>query len=160
MIEVREVLDECGVPSYLVIATTGSMPVVAFGFASEDEAYEYAEERLRSMSDIEFEGKSFFLSGPMNGVRLNNAVNFARIHAELKERGVQDVYDPVWSWFNERVEKSVEYYMQMSLSMLIVSKWDYVVMLEGWEDSDGAKLEHDVAKACGMNVIEESELGL
>ena len=110
---------------------------------------------------IDCKDKRFFLSGPMSGVPLNNVQNFARVHAELKTRGAGPIFDPAIMWVNEtKSEESHEHWMRICLNMLITLDYDYVVMLVGWEDSDGAKLEHDVAKACGMNIIEEPELGL
>lgn len=109
---------------------------------------------------VEYSGRSFFISGPMTDVELNNAPEFARVHAFLKEQGVDDVFDPVHSWLGERGrEKSHQHYVNVCLLRLLNERWDYVVMLDGWEKSEGATLEHDVAVACGMNVIDVGDLG-
>jgi hypothetical protein len=108
---------------------------------------------------IECTGKSFFISGPMSGVRLNNAPEFAKIHAALKECGAGKVFDPAHTWLGEvGQEKSHAHYMQTCLFVLLNGNWDYVVMLDGWQDSVGAALEHDVAVACGMSVIGEERI--
>ena len=110
-------------------------------------------------------GKRVFISGPMTGIEFKNAPAFARVHAALKERGVADVYDPSQEWLYERGEERCrEYYMRKCLWHLVRMgsnedpMWDYIVMLDGWEESQGATIERQVAMACGIAVIEEREI--
>ena len=45
-------------------------------------------------------------------------------------------------------------YMSICLPMLYAA--DSVVMLEGWEQSAGARIEFDLAKKCGKRVLSEA----
>lgn len=48
-------------------------------------------------------------------------------------------------------------HMKVDIGMLIMC--EYIYMLNGWEESKGAKLEMDVASSCGIKVLYEcSEL--
>ena len=48
-------------------------------------------------------------------------------------------------------DTTYEEYMKMSLTMLEMC--DYIYMLTGWENSNGACLEYQYAKALGKNII-------
>ena len=47
-------------------------------------------------------------------------------------------------------------HMKEDLKMLLDS--DAICMMDGWEESKGAKLEHDVASTCGLTVYYESSI--
>ncbi|MDD7304738.1 MAG: DUF4406 domain-containing protein [Prevotellaceae bacterium] len=47
-------------------------------------------------------------------------------------------------------------HMRADLQMLL--ECDAICMMDGWEESKGAKLEHDVASTCGMTVYYESDV--
>lgn len=131
--------------------------VAVSGFDTEEDALEAVLGEMPMAIDCK--GKNFFISGPMTGMHLYNAPNFTRVHADLKMRGAGRIFDPAYSWLGEvGAERSHEYYMQDCMFILLNNKWDYIVMLKGWENSAGSKLEHDVAEACGMRVIEEADL--
>lgn len=108
-----------------------------------------------------------FISGPVTGMPANNVAEFAIVAYTLREAGHQ-VYSPVESI---PAKCSHEQAMTMCLHELsrgareayactnkvIFEPWyDAMVQLDGWEDSDGAQLEAEVADACG---IERMTLG-
>ena len=161
MIEVFEELDECGVPTYGARIETAAETVAVSGFDTEEDALVAVLEGMRMVAPrIEYRGKSFFISGPMTDVEFNNAPEFARVHAFLKEQGAGRIFDPAHAWLGEQgQEKSHEHYVRACLFRLLNERWDHVVMLDGWERSGGATLEHDVAVACGMSVVDVVELG-
>ena len=50
-------------------------------------------------------------------------------------------------------DTTYEEYMMMSLTML--SMCDAIYMLTGWQQSEGAKLEHQYAETCKMLILKE-----
>lgn len=47
-------------------------------------------------------------------------------------------------------------HMKADLKMLL--ECDAICMMDGWEQSKGCKLEHDVASSCGLTVYYESDI--
>lgn len=109
---------------------------------------------------VSVNGRRCFISGPMSGIELNNAPAFVEAHAMLKEIGAAEVFDPVVQWLSETGEtRSHAYYMRVCLNSLLNGRWDILVSLPGWEESRGARLEREVAEACGIKVCDISEVG-
>lgn len=158
MIEVFEELDDCGVPTYGARITTAAGTVSVADFDTEDEAVEAVCEELRRLS-VDFNDKCVFISGPITGICLRNVPNFTRVHAALKMLGARVVFDPAFNWLEFMgPDKEREYYMRQCMYALTNTKWDYIVMLDGWEDSKGSKLEHDVAAEIGIKIIYEEDV--
>lgn len=113
-------------------------------------------------------GKRVFLSGPITGMPSFNAAGFAAAHEMLNDAGAKYVFDPAFERYVEvskgKTEGGRGYYMRKTLAELISTETDYdrsyrshydvLVLLPGWEDSDGARVEADVAKAIGIEVCE------
>lgn len=97
-----------------------------------------------------------FISGPMTGIEHYNAPEFARAHAICKESGAMYVYDPSWAWMMEPSTANFdhEYYMRKCISELTRRDEPYHVLLQlpGWRESEGCRLEYEVAVACGIRV--------
>ena len=111
-------------------------------------------------------GKRVFLSGPMTGIDHYNVAAFAEAHAICKEAGAETVYDPAHEWLTSREpEQAHEAYMSRCINVLTRTAqsrddwtvtepvWDALVQLDGWQLSDGATLEMQVARACGIPVV-------
>jgi len=112
-------------------------------------------------------GKRVFLSGPMSGVGHWNVDGFALAHEKVKESGAAQVYNPAMEYLEGGDAKEPhEKCMRRTLAELTrerefpeglinthVPHYDVIVMLPGWEKSLGAKLEMDVAIACGIKVV-------
>lgn len=102
-----------------------------------------------------------FLSGPMSSVAHNNAPAFAEAHAILHELGVMYVYDPaierLTSLFADR--SHAECLRRCIHELTKPSNADggtyysTLVQLDGWEASDGAVTEFEVARACGIRCV-------
>lgn len=96
-----------------------------------------------------------YISGKISG--LSEKVyknNFNSIELYLTGLGY-DVVNPVsypqepnWKW---------EDYMKRDIKLLVGC--DYIYMLEGWEDSDGASLEHLIAENLGIKTLVLDESG-
>lgn len=112
-------------------------------------------------------GKRVFLSGPMTGRPSFGAADFAAAHEMLNEAGARHVFDPAFERYVEisqgKPENTHERYVRNTLSELMSvndsyadssMRYDVLVLLPGWEDSDGAVIEAEVAKAIGIEVCE------
>lgn len=111
---------------------------------------------------VTIEGKRVFLSGPMTGHKHFNVAAFVDAHITLVDAGAKSVYDPALRWLNADTDitarKTHEEYMRESIHMLTAPVgWDVVVLLPGWEDSEGAVHEAAVAEACGIPRVELCE---
>ena len=62
-------------------------------------------------------------------------------------------YDPV-NPFSNGVPQTAHWHEHMRADIRLLLTCRYIYMLHGWEQSKGAKLEHDVATSCGLRVIE------
>lgn len=98
-----------------------------------------------------------YLSGPVTGRDYEDAcADFARAAARLRKAG-HEVWVPT-----ERVAYGTDHdhAMRECLDALANDYFpgvDTLVLLPGWEGSEGASLERDVALACGIRVTELEE---
>ena len=87
-----------------------------------------------------------YISGPMTGIKDYNALAFEKAYFVLQERG----YEPVMPV--PYVDgKSYQEYLRDDLKLLL--ECDGIYMLDLWQESKGAKLEHMVALACGIDEV-------
>ena len=95
----------------------------------------------------------YYLSGKITDVtrelELANLQKFHDLEKELVARGF-DVFNPA-NW--EQDGKTWEWYLARDL------KWIYdnrpmLYLMEGWQDSRGARLEVEFAKLLGLSIIE------
>ena len=112
---------------------------------------------------MDLKGKNVYISGPITGKLLNNAPAFAEAHAMLREMGAAAVYNPTLRWLRESVERSHERYMLQCVSALSSEYrgkpfYDAIVLLDGFESSEGALVELSVAKALGIPSVKMGDL--
>ena len=88
-----------------------------------------------------------YLSGPMTGLPKFNYPEFDRVTAILRAQG-HFVYNPAETVDFEPRKHFAEY------SAFICLEADKLVMLPGWQSSQGATAEHALAKCCNL-IIEE-----
>ena len=112
-----------------------------------------------NLEELPLYKRRVFISGPMTGIEHYNAPEFARAHAICREQKSRCVYDPSWAWLSEQGEEGPhEYYMRKCIAELVnnlygFTGYDVLLQLPGWEDSDGCRLERNVAIACGIEVM-------
>jgi hypothetical protein len=124
---------------------------------------------------IDVKGKNVYLSGPMTGRYCYNVGTFAIAHAKLKELKVGYVFNPAIRYLVLGAEKAKRMthddFMTDTIHELTMRekrddewvrtlprKYDMVVMLPGWEDSEGARKEREVALSCDIPVYELADV--
>lgn len=100
-------------------------------------------------SDIK--GKRVYLSGPITNVK-----NYKGLFMFVEELAALDdaeqIYNPA-----AQIPASSSWEQAMHRCLSEITNYDIVVLLPGWNASRGAKLERDVALACGMRVVDFGE---
>ena len=96
-------------------------------------------------------GKRVYLSGPITNVK--NYKGLFMFAEELADFGeAKQIYNPA-----AQIPSSSSWEQAMHRCLSEITNYDTVVMLPGWNASRGARLERDVALACGMHVFDFSE---
>ena len=90
---------------------------------------------------------NIFISGPMSCIKDHNRPLFNMVAAELTEQG-HSVLNP--AALPDGLSRGQ--YMQIYLPMVAVA--DELVMLPGWEQSEGAYIEFCLAKKSGKTIRE------
>lgn len=99
-------------------------------------------------SDIK--GKRVYLSGPITNTKnYKGLFMFAEELAALD--GAEQIYNPA-----AQIPASSSWEQAMHRCLSEITNYDTVVMLPGWNTSRGARLECDVALACGMQIVDFS----
>lgn len=95
--------------------------------------------------------RSLYIAGPIKGVR-NYRERFEAAARAAKEYG--------WAVLNPATLPAGlpgDRYLPTCLMMLNAA--DAVLMLDGWEDSGGAKIEHDFAEYQGKRIFRQQYFG-
>ncbi len=90
-----------------------------------------------------------YLSGPMTGLPDYNRPAFNRAAEFLRKQG-HTVWNPAEEFDSEYILPR-KIYMRRDIEALL--KCDAVVMLEGWQNSAGARLEFEIAKELEMDIF-------
>lgn len=115
-------------------------------------------------------GVRAFLSGPMSDDAHYHVIDFIDAHRRLQALGIECIFNPAFKWVGEMdkgmPEGTHEYYMRECINELTRPAfdnmdggvrfrpyYDVLVQLHGWSCSEGARLERDVALACGIRVV-------
>ena len=109
----------------------------------------------------DFKGKRVYLAGPMRGHDDLNFPAFDEAQRKVYDAGAAFVFNPARAWGH--VDKPASWYMLHDLHRLTESDggrplFDAIVMLEGWHVSEGSSLEYQVARACGIELINLREV--
>lgn len=94
----------------------------------------------------------YYLAGPMRGEEDLGRAHFAAVEAKLKTHDNVHVINPAilpTDWPDRA-------YMPVCLAML--DQADVVVMLNGWEESQGARVEREYAVMCEKMIINEDDI--
>lgn len=89
---------------------------------------------------------TYYLAGPMTGLPAMNYPAFHAAAAQLRRAGHQ-VENPAE---NPPCDSWLAY---MRLSLIQIARADAIYMLPGWENSNGARIEHGLAVDLGLPVV-------
>lgn len=100
--------------------------------------------------------KKAMISQPMNGLTDEEII-------ETKQRAIKYLKDNSYIVVNTYFDKYDDSVIQdlniplyyLSQSLLRMSGCDVVYFCKGWENAKGCKIEHEVAKAYGLEIIYE-----
>lgn len=120
------------------------------GMTVRDFIYELVEEAN--------ETKKVMISQPMNGYTQDEILKTRQKAIDyLKNKGciiVNTYFDKYADCVIQNLNKSLSLYY-LSQSLLRMSGCDVVYFCKGWENARGCKIEHEVAKAYGLEIIYE-----
>lgn len=90
-----------------------------------------------------------YISGPIT--RTDDYMErFTAVEKELTEKGYA-VVNP--ARYNAQLPEETTYKDYMRVSLALLEACSSIYMLNGWQDSKGARLEHAYAEAMGINVM-------
>lgn len=101
--------------------------------------------------------RAIYLSGPMKGYKDSNYPLFNRVTAELRDLG-HTVYNPA-----EFPHDGPNHTFPLRKAFadycaFICNEADTIVLLTGWENSMGVSAELALAKNCGLDIIEHTDV--
>lgn len=91
-----------------------------------------------------------YIAGPMTGYPEYNHPAFHAKAAELRASG-EEVINPAEIDAEIGLDQPWDTYLRRDL-ILLAEHCDKIVLLEGWEKSKGASLEHHVGEKLGMTI--------
>ena len=109
---------------------------------------------LRTKPEPPKKKKKVFISGPMSGYPDLNRPSFLQAEKELVASGYS-VFNPAWLLVDETWERSD----LMAIDTAALSHCDFIYQLEGWQNSDGARLEQVYAEYTGIPFLFKEEYG-
>ena len=102
--------------------------------------------------------KKIYLSGKMTGLQDFGKEHFDNAEKTLKELNPDCIiFNPIKiskqiaNRLNKEIE-DIEYHTFLKEDLKILLECDEVLMLENWQDSNGAIIEHNLAKDVGIEI--------
>lgn len=99
-------------------------------------------------------GKKVYLSGPITGKK-NYKGLFLFVEELVKLCNAFRIFNPA-----SQIPDSLDHEQAMKRCVAALAEYEAIVMLPGWHTSKGARLEHDIALACGINIIDLTDYRL
>ena len=99
-------------------------------------------------------GKKVYLSGPITGKK-NYKGLFLFVEELVKLCNAFRIFNPA-----SQIPDSLDHEQAMKRCVTALAEYDTIMLLPGWRSSKGAKIEYDIACACGMDVIDLTDYRL
>lgn len=98
-----------------------------------------------------------YISGKITGTN-DYMQRFEQVERDLSDSYGDDelIINP--ARVNAQLPKECSYSDYLTISLALLSLCDRIYMMSGWEDSRGARLEHDYAVAHGYDVLYEDSI--
>ena len=96
-------------------------------------------------------GKKVYLSGPITGIK-NYKGLFLFAEEIVRMCDAARIFNPA-----SQIPDSLGYEQAMKRCVAALAEYDTIMLLPGWHISKGARLEHDIALACGINIIDSTD---
>nr|DAT65323.1 MAG TPA: deoxyribosyltransferase [Caudoviricetes sp.] len=100
-----------------------------------------------ALSDI-INGKKVYLSGQITEKK-NYKGLFLFVEELVKLCNAFRIFNPA-----SQIPDSLDHEQAMKRCVAALAEYEAIVMLPGWRTSKGARLEHDIALACGMHIVD------
>ena len=95
-----------------------------------------------------------YISGAISGHDIEDRkCAFKKCAESFKRKGFKSV-----SFLDNGLSQDASYEAHMRADIALMLTCDSVYMMEGWQNSRGAKMEHDVAEICGLEIFYEKEV--
>ena len=101
--------------------------------------------------------RTIFLSGPMQGIPDHNYPAFDRAARFLREQG-HEVYSPAEYPHEGPLEDFPLEKAEADYAVFILTKADTIALLPGWGTSKGVAAELALAYACGIDVLDLTDV--
>ena len=97
--------------------------------------------------------KVFYLAGPMSGIEGYNSSAFEEAAAELRTRNFE-IVSP-WEIAQTLPGKpgSLPYETYVKADIIAMLRCDAIILMKGWEESRGARMECNLADWLGMHIF-------
>lgn len=101
-----------------------------------------------------------YISGKITGLEFSSVIKtFENAEWQLRHRWYEPV-NPITkglqkgnNWFVDILLKYIPWYAYMAYDLYLLSKCDYIYMINGWETSRGARIERRFAKLIGIKHV-------
>lgn len=105
----------------------------------------------------------YYVSGPMTGYPGDNRAAFAAATKRLRAAGHQVVdptemdmaYNDAGNVGDGSLSPLWRMFIARDMSIILSSQFDRIMVLDGWEQSRGARMEVMAAVMCGTRVVDE-----
>jgi hypothetical protein len=99
-----------------------------------------------------------YIAGPMRGIKDLNRKEFNKAEKNLEAKGIYQVINPCTSDLDsgltdKELETSKGLRIVMARDLTDVCSCDNIYMLHGWQKSEGARIEHNLAVMLNLIIL-------
>ncbi len=95
----------------------------------------------------------WYISGKITGLQANNVIEkFAKAEQQVKAFG----HEPV-SPLNNGLDMEDDWNKHITADIALLLECDAIYLLKDWQDSKGSRIEENVARECGLEIINQPD---